>query len=135
MLGKVTANGQALEFVTCKVLGRCLQLPANDDSSAIRVGQRLTMAGRLDLIAELAEIGLAPADVERMRVWLTSARTANERRNTIVHSAWVGDPMTNEFGGALTKKGKLEPGWGEAEMQDAIDRLREAIEGALALLQ
>src|SRR5207253_2681099 len=111
----------------CQVLGHCLGL-SGDDATAIQVGQRLPMARRLDLITELAHVNLRPSDAARVRDWAAAARKASDRRNSIIHSAWLGDPTTDEFGGALTKRGKHEPQWGRRELQEAIDQLRRAIE-------
>jgi len=133
LLGKVTANGQSLEMVTCQVLGRCLRLPG-DDRVAIRFGQQFNIARRLDLIAELSNMEGCPLDPAKVREWVAVAKPANERRNIIIHSGWMGDPATGEFRGALTKSAREEPSWGERELQEAIDRLRNAIEKAIELL-
>src|SRR5260221_12124940 len=93
LLGKVTGNGQALEYASCLVLGKCLRI--SEDTTAIRVGQRLPMNGRLDLITELVRVGESPMDATRVREWVSLAKAASDNRNTIVHSAWLGDPTTD----------------------------------------
>ena len=133
LLGTVTSNGQGLEMVTCQVLGQCLRLPG-DDRDAIRFGQHFTMAMRLDLIAELSKVDGCPLDRAKLQDFVAVARPANVKRNNIVHSGWIGDPDTGEFRGALTKGARVEPSWGEDELNEAIDRLREAIEKAIELL-
>jgi hypothetical protein len=131
-LGHITESGQVLEYVSCQVLGTCLNL--NSEEVASRVGQCLPMARRLDAIADLATVEGCPLDVEETRRWVALARGANDRRNRVVHSTWLSDPVTHEFEGAITKHGGLEDTWGKAELQDAQDYLNEAIEGSSRLL-
>jgi hypothetical protein len=133
LLGMVTQNGQGLEVATCLVFGRCLRLPGGD-ADALRVGQRLPMVGRLDLIAELSKLDGCPLDRDKLRVWVLNARKANEKRNAIIHSGWLGDPATGEFRGALAKGARLEPSWGRRELREAISALHEAATEAVALL-
>jgi hypothetical protein len=133
LLGMVTQNGQGLEVATCLVFGECLRLPGGD-AAALRVGQRLPMAGRLDLISELSKLDGCPLDQAKLRAWVINARKANEKRNAIIHSGWLGDPATGEFRGALAKGARVEPSWGRRELREAVSTLHEAAKEALVLL-
>jgi hypothetical protein len=130
LLGKATANGQALELTVALVLGRLLNLP---DEPALRIGRRLSIPASLETITELAALASSPLGLDGVKAWVQLARVASDARNRVIHSPWLGDPATGELRGVITRQSGTQSR-SAADLQQDITSMWVAIEGGHALV-